>query len=195
MEIERGTCPACSSLRVTHVRFGLQFPDDLEPPWVRLGGCCLPDELYNRECDACGHRWWTPPPVEADSPTRTGPSRPSTRRPKPRPRQPRVPPGAVRNIEEFLAAEDCRTVEELGEKMYNTFDVDCYIYGVTDHDISVVMLNSGTGVNFPFLPIDFWRAVDELEDQVIDELEREDERERLEDERTERSMQNGSSGG
>ena len=92
MEIERGTCAACGGERVTHVHFGLHFPDESEPPWVRHGGCCLPEELYNRECEECRHRWWTPGPVEAGPPTRSGPYRQSTRRPKPRPRPPRVPP-------------------------------------------------------------------------------------------------------
>lgn len=57
----RGTCPRCGSGEVVHWMFGMPDPGSLEtlPEWVRLGGCCLTDDMTDRECSVCGHEWAT----------------------------------------------------------------------------------------------------------------------------------------
>ena len=59
MERERGSCPACGSERVIHIRFGLPPPDAsaASPEWVRYAGCVVEPGEQTRRCEACGHAW------------------------------------------------------------------------------------------------------------------------------------------
>src|SRR5882672_1624325 len=58
------SCPACGSLQVAEVVYGLPMLDqlrpDLEAGRVILGGCCLFEDSPQWKCHACGHEWGRP---------------------------------------------------------------------------------------------------------------------------------------
>ena len=55
----RDSCPCCGSGQVLHRVIGMPVLEAVEssPPWVRWEGCtgAGPD----RECEGCGHTWWS----------------------------------------------------------------------------------------------------------------------------------------
>lgn len=53
-------CPACSEKSGVDISYGMPSPELFEAAErgeVALGGCCIDDELPERQCLLCNHTW------------------------------------------------------------------------------------------------------------------------------------------